>query len=349
MSRKFKLAIFGKHISTDFLVKELHTRAFPKPVAVISPDSEYLRDRRLLSPFGLYSNLEGLEAQGLVEIYKAESVNTKEVITLLGEKGCAAGFSISCRNIIKRPLIDFFQGAIFNLHDSYLPDERGGALNSWRILNNVTEVGDTIHYLTEGIDSGPVVLRSKMSVGKTHPLPIDYLVTSSENCNNLIREFLDLLEGVTQATDIDAVEQDHDLSDYFPRLFTEHNGLIDWDWNTRAVERFIRAFSTPYPGAHSYYRGQKLHILEAIAEDPKRQSYHPFCNGRILTVCQDQSVRVIAGGNAVRIEKVALDGEISAAANVLECKYSLVSPANLRQSARGYIPTTKQMNEQEES
>ena len=108
------------------------------------------------------------------------------------------------------------------------------------------------------IDAGAVVLKSKIPVGNKFPLPIDYLARSSENCEKLILRFLDLLENVARATDIPATEQEHDVSDYFPRLFTEQNGLIDWSWEAHAVERFIRAFSTPYPGAHSYYRGQKV-------------------------------------------------------------------------------------------
>ena len=40
-------------------------------------------------------------------------------------------------------------------------NERGGALNSWRILNGIDSMGCTIHHLDEGIDTGAIVLQKE--------------------------------------------------------------------------------------------------------------------------------------------------------------------------------------------
>ena len=68
---------------------------------------------------------------------------------------------MSCRSIIGKKVIDFFDGKIFNIHPAYLPKERGGGIFSWRILNNIKEISATIHYLDEGIDTGNIVLQEK--------------------------------------------------------------------------------------------------------------------------------------------------------------------------------------------
>ena len=152
-----KFVIFGRIIHTNFFINELNKRGYEKPVVIVSPDNEYLRDKILLERYGLWSDLEFLEEQGLCKLYKLQNVNSQETKNILDKEKCEKAISINCRNIFKKEIINYFDNEIFNLHDSYLPNERGGALNSWRILNGVNSVGNTIHLIDEGIDTGPII------------------------------------------------------------------------------------------------------------------------------------------------------------------------------------------------
>ncbi len=343
-AKEFQFAIFGKIVYTDHLVKELASRGFPAPVVIVSPDEEYLRDKKLLTSYGLYGDLDRLAAQGLAKLYKMENVNCEKTIEILTEHKCNIGFATSCRNIIKKPIIDFFHKNIFNIHDSYLPDERGGALNSWRILNGVNSVGDTIHYLDEGIDSGDVVLQDRVLIEKENPQPVDYLLAEVGNCNQLLSRFLDLL---LKEYPIKSTPQDHNKSFYYPRLYTEQNGIINWDWGVHLVERFIRAFSSPYPGAYTYYKGEKVHILKSYVDKSVAQEFHPFCNGKIVTILDNQDVRIIAGGKALVLTEIRVGDSIMKPAQYLSTKYTLASSILDIEKAKCYVPTTRQMNEPE--
>lgn len=60
--------------------------------------------------------------------------------------------------ILKRSLIDAFDGRILNLHLGLSPYYRGAGTNFWPLVNREPEyVGATIHYLDAGIDTGPIV------------------------------------------------------------------------------------------------------------------------------------------------------------------------------------------------
>jgi len=60
--------------------------------------------------------------------------------------------------ILKRDLIDAFAGRILNLHLGLSPYYRGAGTNFWPLVNREPEyVGATIHYLDEGIDTGPII------------------------------------------------------------------------------------------------------------------------------------------------------------------------------------------------
>ncbi len=341
---KYKFVIFGKIIHTDFFIKLLDKWGFEKPLVIISLDNEYHRDERLLTPYNLYSKIEDLAKDGLCDLYKLESVNNNETIKLLDQYNVNIAISINCRNIIKKNIIDYFDGLIFNLHDSYLPNERGGALNTWRILNGINEVGNTIHYLEEGIDTGPVVVQSKVKIEKQQPVTIDYLIAEKTNCEKILEEFINIIKS---ESDIPSKEQDNDSSYYYPRLYTEINGIINWDWDIESIEKFIRAFSTPYPGAFTYFQNKKINILECRIESENNNIFHPFSNGKIVTVMDDKSVRVIVGGKSLIIEKISIDGKHMLPGDILSIKYNLYSPLDELVYAKNHVPSTLSMNKNE--
>ena len=340
----YRFVILGKIIHTDFLVRLFKEYGFPKPLVITSLDEEYYRDERLLTPHKLYSNIEDLAKNGYCDLYKMKTVNCEEAINLFDKYKINTGISINCRNIIKKEIIDYFETPLFNLHDSYLPNERGGALNTWRILNGIYEVGNTLHHLNEGIDAGDILLQEKTKITKDSPQTIDYLHSETTNCEKILSKFVDMLR---LNKPFKPIKQDNDSSFYYPRLFTEINGLINWDWDVLSIERFIRAFSSPYPGAYTYFRNKRICILKCSIEE-SGNSFHPFVNGKIVTILDNNFARVVAGGKSLIIEEISVDGEAVLPGTFLDVKYNLSSPEDELRNAKNYVPTTLSMNKNEE-
>jgi phosphoribosylglycinamide formyltransferase-1 len=73
---------------------------------------------------------------------------------------CLAGFL----RLVKRPLLDAFPNRILNIHPALLPAFPG--LEAWKqaLAAGVSETGCTVHYVDEGMDTGPVVLQEAVSV-----------------------------------------------------------------------------------------------------------------------------------------------------------------------------------------
>lgn len=73
---------------------------------------------------------------------------------------CLAGFL----RLVKRPLLDAFPDRILNIHPALLPAFPG--LESWKqaLDAGVSETGCTVHYVDEGMDTGPVILQEKVPV-----------------------------------------------------------------------------------------------------------------------------------------------------------------------------------------
>ena len=109
---------------------------------------------------------------------------------------------------------------------------------------------------------------------------------------------------------------------------------------TTIIERFVRAFSTPYPGAWTYCKDQKI-IIDEIKVISK-ETFHPFCNGRIITQLDDGSVYVAAGEGIIQIFKVKINGVVSNASDKLKIMSSLITPSEILFSSKQKYPELNQ-------
>lgn len=73
---------------------------------------------------------------------------------------CLAGFL----RLVKRPLLDAFPNRILNIHPSLLPAYPG--LKSWTQALDAgeKEAGCTVHFVDDGMDTGPVILQESVPI-----------------------------------------------------------------------------------------------------------------------------------------------------------------------------------------
>ena len=73
---------------------------------------------------------------------------------------CLAGFmKILSRNFIKK-----FDGKIINIHPSLLPKYKGLNTHHRAIVNKDKFAGCTVHYVTEKLDSGKIIMQKKIKI-----------------------------------------------------------------------------------------------------------------------------------------------------------------------------------------
>lgn len=91
------------------------------------------------------------------EIQAATALRLKEAGVQLV---CLAGFL----RLVKRPLLDAFPDRILNIHPSLLPKYPG--LESWKQALDAgeKEAGCTVHFVDEGMDTGPVILQESVPI-----------------------------------------------------------------------------------------------------------------------------------------------------------------------------------------
>ena len=88
----------------------------------------------------------------------------KKILTLLKKEKinfiCLAGFM----KILSKSFIKKFDGKIINIHPSLLPKYKGLNTHHRAIANKDKFAGCTVHYVTEKLDSGKVIMQKKIKV-----------------------------------------------------------------------------------------------------------------------------------------------------------------------------------------
>jgi len=212
------------------------------------------------------------------------------------------GLSISATWLFTKEFIHKFGGRLLNAHCSRLPTYRGGGGFSWMIMNRETTGAVLIHQIEPGIDTGSIVKYEEIVFPPSCRKPIDY---QNYTHNKYIDLFNDFINQIRLRTDFNLIHQQELFSTYFPRLNTDVNGFINWQWNAEEIEVFICAFDSPYQGASTFTNGNRVRLKDCylIRRDCH---FHPFQTGIVYKKSDDGCI-YIAGRNGSLLVKNITD------------------------------------------
>ena len=109
----------------------------------------------------------GIEA-GVIDCGGFKTKFPEEVQAATAARLLAAGVELVCLagflRLVKQPLLAAFPQRIINIHPALLPAFPG--LESWKqaLDAGVSETGATVHFVDEGMDTGPVILQERVPV-----------------------------------------------------------------------------------------------------------------------------------------------------------------------------------------
>ena len=188
-----------------------------------------------------------------------------------------------------------------NVHASLLPKYRGAAPINWVIANGDRETGITIMQMDAGMDTGPMLARRAIEIGKEETAP-ELSARLAQLGAQLLSETLPRIE----LGEVEPVPQDNREATYAPMLKRE-DGLIDWRMSAREIANRVRAFQ-PWPGSYTSFRGARLVVWRAHeALDAPYSSGAEA--GTILSIVESGIMIACASSSALRIEEVQVEGK----------------------------------------
>ncbi len=243
-----------------------------------------------------------------IPVRQHRSLKTPEVQREFAALGADLGVLAYVTQIVPPGIFDTPRLGSICFHPSLLPRYRGGSAINWQIIKGETETGVTIFWVDAGIDTGPILLQRRATIGpddtagslyygKLFPLGVEAVLDS-----------VDLIA----AGRAPRIPQDEARASYDP-LCREEHARIDWQRPAREIYNLIRGCD-PQPGAYAIYRGAKIRFYDARLVAGGR--HEP---GRVEEIGPD-GVLVGAGEAAIRAARLRAAGQKGLAAEVAaEC------------------------------
>ena len=225
-------------------------------IAVITnPDRPKGRGMKLIaSPvkeFAIEKNIQVLQPEKIKEIKDT-------LVQLKPDLFCVVAYG----KILPKDILEIPKLGSINVHGSLLPKYRGAAPIQWAVINGDKQTGITTMYMDEGMDTGDIILKQELEISENE--------TTGELWNRLSKIGGELLVKTLEKIEDGTAPRIKQAPEFtLAPMLSKEIAKIDWK-NKTAIEikNLIRGLN-PILGAYTTYKGKKIKIWKAEAENLK--------------------------------------------------------------------------------
>ncbi len=150
----------GRGSNFEAIARAVESGFIPATLAVLVTDRPDARAVDL-------ARAHGIEPLALdAREYPGRDAHEKAVIGALEERGvglvCLAGYM----RLLSVAFVGHFEGRLLNIHPSLLPAFPGLHAQRQALRHGVKVAGATVHFVDEGVDTGPIVLQAAVPVSE---------------------------------------------------------------------------------------------------------------------------------------------------------------------------------------
>jgi methionyl-tRNA formyltransferase len=192
------LAARAKSTAAVYVVPPLYRQQTP-----LSAAWRYFRTFGVAAGLQLSARIVGARLRGRsiaavcrkhrVECVVAEDVNAPEFLERLRNSAPDTIVSVSCPQVFRGPLLELPSRGVLNVHGALLPNYRGVLPGFWMLANGERQAGVSVHFVTEGLDSGDVCAQERFEIVPRESLD-HFLRRSKAIAADLLVRVLDDLE-----------------------------------------------------------------------------------------------------------------------------------------------------------
>ena len=187
-----------------------------------------------------------------LKVYQPEKVkNNVEFINELKELNPDIICVVAYGKILPKEILDIPQLGCINVHGSLLPKYRGAAPIQWAVLNGDKVTGVTTMYMSEGMDTGDMILKKEINIGDDETTG-ELWARMSKIGGELLVETLEKIEEGTAPRE----KQGDDFT--MAPMLNKEMSKIDWDTQTaQQIKNLVRGLN-PIMGAYSFLEEKKI-------------------------------------------------------------------------------------------
>ncbi len=220
-----------------------------------------------------------------IKVRYPEKIDTKEEYERLKKLKPDVVVVVAYGKIIPQQFLDIKNIRFLNIHASLLPKWRGAAPIQRAIMNLDSETGISIMQIVSKLDSGPIMMKSKIKIYKNTKFN-----ELSEQLSNLgssmIIDSLDLIESKA----VKFIEQ-NDKDATYAKKIDKMETKIDWKDDAKIIIGKINAFS-PLPGCWFKYQGVRVKIIDAKEVDASGTPGQ-IINKNFTIACSKNAIQIL--------------------------------------------------------
>ncbi|MFR7873818.1 MAG: methionyl-tRNA formyltransferase [Christensenellales bacterium] len=205
-----------------------------------------------------------------LEVYQPEKVrNNEEFLNTVKKINPDLICVVAYGKILPKELLEIPKMGCINVHGSLLPQYRGAAPIQWAVLNGDKKTGITTMYMNEGMDTGDMILKEEVQIGKNE--------TTGELWERLSKIGAKLLVETVEKIEDGTAPREKQPEDFTmaPMLHKEMAN-IDWDKkDATQIKNLVRGLN-PIMGAYTYLNGKKIKFwkVEKLTTEELAQKYN---------------------------------------------------------------------------
>lgn len=192
--------------------------------------------------------------------------------------------------ILPKEILELPKYGCINIHASLLPEYRGAAPINWVLLNGEKVTGVTSMQMSEGLDTGDMLIKESVDIGENE--------TYSELYSRLSaiggRVLIETIKGLEQGTLIPE-KQDDALSCYSPMIKKEMSSL-DFSKSAEELHNIIRGIT-----GFTIMGGKRLKVFAS-------EISHNIAQGEAGTIADAGKFAVSCGEGVIIFNEIQLEG-----------------------------------------
>ena len=211
---------------------------------IASPVKEYALEKNLkiFQPIKIRTNLEFIE----------------EIKKLNPDVICVVAYG----KILPKEILEIPKLGCINVHASLLPKYRGAAPIQWAVLNGDKITGVTTMYMDEGMDTGDMILKEEVEIGKEETTGELWDRLSIMGGNLLVETLSQIEKGIAPR---------EKQGEYFTIAPMLNKKMAEIDWNKQTAEKIYNLIKkiNPIIEAYTFYNKKKIKFWKVKIIDEK--------------------------------------------------------------------------------
>jgi len=232
-------------------LEAIYNEGYNITAVVTNPDRPKGRGMKMIaSPvkeFAIEKNIPVLQPEKIRDI--------KETLVHLNpDLFCVVAYG----KILPKDILEIPKLGSINVHGSLLPKYRGAAPIQWAVINGEERTGITTMYMDEGMDTGDIILKEEVEIGKDETTGELWEKLSKVGGKLLVETINQIEKGVAPR-----IKQPEDFT--MAPMLNKEMAKINWEEkDSKEIKNLVRGLN-PIMGAYTTFEGKKIKIWKADA------------------------------------------------------------------------------------